>query len=239
MKTPELELVSHHLCPYVQRTAIALLENDVRFRRRYVDLAAKPDWFVKLSPLGKVPLLVVGGKTVLFESAAIAEFVNDVNGGSLLSRDPLERSRQRAWIEFASNVIGDIGRLYTAHSDGAYAQARGVLDDRWRTLEPNLGGGPYFAGREFSLVDAAFGPMFRYFEVIDPLTETNSFEKYDRVNAWRDALSARPSVRSAVMSDYPERLKTFLAGKSSVVGAAARGENSGPRRAADRSTGTR
>ncbi len=63
-----LRLVSHHLCPYVQRAVIALTEKGVAHERTYIDLAAKPDWFTALSPLGKVPLLLVGEATALFES---------------------------------------------------------------------------------------------------------------------------------------------------------------------------
>ena len=37
-----LTLISHHLCPYVQRAAIALAEKGVPFERRDVDLADKP-----------------------------------------------------------------------------------------------------------------------------------------------------------------------------------------------------
>jgi glutathione S-transferase len=72
MNTPKLTLISHHLCPYVQRAAIALRENDIPFERRNIDLANKPDWFLKLSPLGKVPVLVVNDDAVLFESSVIA-----------------------------------------------------------------------------------------------------------------------------------------------------------------------
>ena len=47
-----LTLVSHRLCPYVQRAAIALAEKAVPFERVYVDLADKPAWFLALSTLG-------------------------------------------------------------------------------------------------------------------------------------------------------------------------------------------
>ena len=61
MTQTRLVLVSHALCPYVQRAAIALAEKGVPFERRTVDLADKPDWFRAISPLGKVPLLIVRG----------------------------------------------------------------------------------------------------------------------------------------------------------------------------------
>ncbi len=57
--TAALKLISHKLCPYVQRAVIALKEKGVPFERIDIDLANKPDWFLKISPLGKVPVLLV------------------------------------------------------------------------------------------------------------------------------------------------------------------------------------
>src|SRR5215475_10763040 len=71
---PKLTLISHDLCPYVQRAVIALTEKGVPFGRRYVDLANKPDWFLAISPLGKVPLLQAGdaGKSAASRRSARA-----------------------------------------------------------------------------------------------------------------------------------------------------------------------
>lgn len=104
---PALELVSHHLCPYVQRAAIALTEKGIPFTRTYIDLNRKPDWFTAISPLGKVPLLRVrenDGEVVLFESAVILEYLEETLPRSLHPADPLERARHRAWIEFGSSI---------------------------------------------------------------------------------------------------------------------------------------
>ena len=68
----ELKLISHHLCPYVQRARIVLEEKSVPHELEFVDLADKPDWFLEISPLGKVPVLLVDGQP-LFESVVIAE----------------------------------------------------------------------------------------------------------------------------------------------------------------------
>src|SRR5207237_8146465 len=75
---PKLTLISHKLCPYVQRAVIALTEKGVPFERIDIDLANKPDWFLKISPLGKVPVFVVahdGGEVALFESNVICEYI--------------------------------------------------------------------------------------------------------------------------------------------------------------------
>lgn len=222
MKHPKLELISHLLCPYVQRAAIALQEQGVPFGRRNIDLANKPDWFLRLSPLGKVPILVVDNDVVLFESSVIAQYVNESTGGELLSSGPLEKYSQLAWMEFASQVIANIGRLYNANSRSDLDLARANLEEKFQRLEQTLNDGPWFAGKHFTLVDAAFAPAFRYFDTIEDLTGFGFFDKSPKVGAWRKALSQRPSVIGAVSEDYPAQLLKFLADRDSIVGRIAR-----------------
>ena len=221
MTNPNYKLISHHLCPFVQRAAIALNEKGIPFERVNIDLADKPGWFLDLSPLGKVPVLVVDEQDVLFESSVIAQYLDDVTGGGLLDAEPLTRARQKAWMEYASNLIGVVGQLYNAKNSGAFEVARHTLADRFRTLEENLGEGPYFSGANFSLVDAAFAPAFRYFDVIEQLVDLDVFSQTPRVAAWRSRLAARPSVIDAVAEDYLERLLGFFAKRDSIVGKAA------------------
>lgn len=204
----QLELVSHALCPYVQRAAIALAEKGVPFRRTVVDLADRPDWFARISPLGKVPLLRVGD-TTLFESAVILEYLEDTQVPPLHPADALERARHRAWIEFGSAVLNDIWAFYTA-DEPAFDARRTALRAKFERLEAELGDGPWFAGAAFSLVDAAFGPAFRYWEVFDVIDAFASFDGLPKVQAWRAALRERASVRTAVAPDYAPRLRRFI-----------------------------
>lgn len=215
MSDAKLTLISHHLCPYVQRAAIALAEKGVPFERRYVDLAAKPDWFLAISPLGKVPLLIVsqddGTQAVLFESAVICEYLEETQPGAALHpADPLARARHRGWIEFGSSILSDLWGFETAKDAEAYEAKRKALTDKFARVEAELGEGPFFAGASFSLVDAVFAPIFRYFDVFDTIAPTGVFDRYPRVTAWRNALAMRQSVREAVTDDYTERLKVFL-----------------------------
>src|ERR1700730_17999750 len=99
----KLTLISHKLCPYVQRVAIALAEKSLTFTRVDIDLAAKPDWFLAISPLGKTPVLKVGDAAI-FESAVILEYLDETQPGPLHPADPLTRAEHRAWIEFGSVV---------------------------------------------------------------------------------------------------------------------------------------
>ncbi len=209
---PEIELISHHLCPYVQRVAIALAEKQIPFKRSYIDLADKPAWFTALSPLGKVPLLRIG-ETALFESAVICEYLEDAYPRPLHPADPVERARERAWIEVGSAVLGDIWGLETARDAETAKRKAADLRAKFIQIDAVLrpGAGPWFAGRRFGLVDAAFGPIFRYFDLFDRIADFGVFTGLANLRRWRDRLATRPSIRTAVTPDYQQRLSAFLA----------------------------
>lgn len=217
MTYPSLRLISHKLCPFVQRARIVLAERDIPHELKFIDLANRPDWFHEISPAGKVPVLCVAGKP-LFESTAIIEFLNDISGGTLHPEDPYERARNRAWVELASATQMTIGALRAAQDEDAFEMHVATLRRRFKSLEQELDKGPFFNGELFALVDAAFAPVFRYLGVVDHGDTLGLFDGLARVNRWRDALAAQPSVKSAVVEDYAERLFTFVTGKESVLG---------------------
>jgi glutathione S-transferase len=215
-----LELVSHALCPYVQRALISLAEKSVAFTRTDIDLANRPQWFRALSPLGKVPLLRVGDATV-FESAVILEYLEDTQAPALHPADPLARARHRAWIEYGSVVLNDIWGFYTADA-ASFEKRRLALRARFEYVEASLGDGPWFDGARFSLVDAVFAPAFRYWVVFDTIGDFGIFDGLPGVQAWRAALAVRPSVQRAVGPDYAQRLRTFVEQQNGHLGALAR-----------------
>jgi len=223
---PTLTLISHYLCPYVQRVAISLAEKAVAFDRVYVDLAAKPAWFIADSPLGKTPLLKVDG-AVLFESAVICEYLEDTLPHPLHPADPIERARHRGWMELGSAILGDIWGLETAQDAAGVGRKSEDLRKKLEWLETRLGAGPFFAGSRFHLVDAVFGPVFRYFDVFDELADLGVFTSLPRVSAWRTALAQRPSVRDAVTADYNDRLREFLRKKNAYLLQVAPGAQAG------------
>jgi glutathione S-transferase len=212
--TASLKLISHKLCPYVQRAVIALKEKGVPFERVDIDLADKPDWFLKLSPLGKVPVLVVTtdkGEVALFESNVICEYIEETQaGGKLHPQDALARAQARAWMEFGSAILGDLWGLETTTDAVTFESKRLAIAAKFARVEAALADGPFFLGQNLGLVDAVFAPIFRYFDVFDRLTDLAVFAETPKVRAWRTALAKRPSVRTAVSPDYPKLLRAFL-----------------------------
>ena len=151
-------LISHYLCPYVQRAAIALTEKDVEFERSYIDLANKPDWFLEMSPLGETPVLSVDSNSI-FESSAILEYLEESQPNPLLPSDPLEWARHCGWVEFGSAILNGIAGFYNAPDASTFEKKRQSLSDKFEQLEHEIDG-DYPAACGFGLVDAAFAPVF-------------------------------------------------------------------------------
>lgn len=211
-----LVLVSHVLCPYVQRAAIVLAEKGIPFERRDIDLANKPDWFLKISPLGKTPVLLVGGASI-FESSVICEYLEETGLPRLHPDNPLQRAWHRSWMEFGSALLNLIGAFYNAADEHALAARAADIRDRLGQIEATLVEGPYFAGEHFSIVDAVFGPVFRYFDVFDAIGEFGFWDGLPRALRWRHALAMRPSVIEAVHPAYPELLRGFLLARRTAL----------------------
>ena len=214
----DIELISFAICPYVQRAAITLLEKGIPHKVTYIDLAEKPEWFLKMSPLGKVPVLKVDGE-VLFESAAICEFLDELTEekGLLHPKDILEKARHRGWMEYSATLLTDLRGLYEAEDEKILEKARLRLRNKLAKVEEILGEGPFFSGDEFRLIDAGFAPVMRYFDVMDRIGEKGILEGMPKLQKYREELMKRPAVRNAVPEDYVERVLDYYKKRESFL----------------------
>ena len=211
----KLELVSFVLCPFVQRAVIVLKEKAVPFEITYIDLENPPDWFAEISPFGKVPLLRIDG-TVLFESAIINEYLDEVYPPALHPANPLERARHRGWIEFGSSLLFDQVKMLKAGNEEDYLKKRELLAGGLARLAREVPAeGPYFRGEHFSLLDAAYAPFFMRFELLRSRRQELTEIIPVRLEAWATALLARGSVKDSVVDDFGERYTAFFRAKGS------------------------
>ncbi|VAW19136.1 Glutathione S-transferase [hydrothermal vent metagenome] len=211
----DFHLISHHLCPYVQRAVIVLSEKNIPYERTNIDLGAKPDWFLKISPMGRVPILQTGD-AVLFESQVIAEYLDETTTGSLHPVDPLKKAYHRSWIEFASETLNSIAGFYSAPDALAFEKKRLELQKKFARIEQEIGG-PFFDGEQFHMIDGVWGTVFRYLDRFDKIADFALLEDLKAIKIWRQAIKQRPSVIGAVPNDYGDMLEKFLINKKSHI----------------------
>jgi glutathione S-transferase len=226
-------LCSFKTCPWVQRAAIVLQAKQIPYEINYIDRNNRPAWFLAMSPHAKVPVLQIDGKESLFESNAIAEYLDETVAPRLHPEDALQRARNRAWTDFVPTFAGAISGTMYSDSEEEFAGKAAKIAGPFGKLEDALAKrgnpGPCFNGPKLSLVDAAYAPFLQRYTFMDRLRPVGIIEKFPLLCAWRDALLAHPAVKASTVSNieavWQENLivnKRWLASfvSDKVIGAA-------------------
>jgi|SRR5712691_597877 len=192
-------LVSFKTCPWVQRAAIVLREKNIEFEFRHIEPDNRPDWFLAVSPHKKVPVLRIDDRVSLFESNAIAEYLDETIPPRLHPEDAVARAVNRAWTDYVPSFAEAVTGTAYADTEADYVKAAEKIPVAFDRLEKALekqGGGPFFNGARYSLVDAAYAPFLQRYAFLDRLKRLGHIETFPRLKAWSDALLARPSTHS-------------------------------------------
>ena len=150
------------------------------------------------------------GEAVLFESAVICEYLDEVHPPSLHPADPLRKAVNRAWVEFSSELFVDLYRLATAAEREAFETSRRAAREKLERLEGQVGG-PYFNGSGFSLVDAVIAPAFMRIALMEEVRPMGLLEGLPKVQRWSDSLLERESVRTSVVAEFIALFRDYLA----------------------------
>ena len=182
---------------------------DVEFEVTFINLRDKPDWFLKISPHGKVPVLKVDDE-ILFESNAIAEYLDEALSPRLHPEDPIERARNRAWTDFVPSFASALSGIYYTRSREEMEKGLAKAPKAVERLEEALTGqrgrnaGPYFNGPGLSLVDCAYAPFLQRFLIADSYLKTGLLDGFPHVKAWADSLLGNDTITGAVAPEFLE-----------------------------------
>src|SRR5579862_545071 len=163
-------LVSFQTCPWVQRAAIVLREKKVDFEFRHIEPDNRPDWFLAISPHKKVPVLRIDDAVSLFESSAIAEYLDETIAPRLHPEDPVQRAVNRAWTDYVPSFAAAVTGTAYAPTEAEYTKPATQILVPFERLETALAkqsAGPFFNGTRYSLVDASYAPFLQRYRFLD------------------------------------------------------------------------
>jgi len=203
----DIELISTKTCPYVQRSRIALMEKEVDFVFTEVDLRNKPDWFLSISPYGKVPVLKHNDK-VIYESAVINEYLEEVfPKPSLMPKDPVDRAFARIWIDYCNSQSMTANRsLLMCQDSSEQGTLRENLADNLLFIEneglaKTSGSGPFWFGSSITLTDITFLPLFQRLCATEHYRGFKIPDECERIRALIEAMRSRTSVNETSLPD--------------------------------------
>ena len=178
----------------------------IEYEVTHINLQDKPDWFLEISPHGKVPVLVVDERP-LFESNAIAEFLDEVAEPRLHPSDPIKRACNRAWTDFIPTFSPALSGIYYTKTEeemkeGLKAAPVTVAKLEKAIAEERGNDGPYFNGASFSMVDAAYAPFLQRFALVERTLQSGLLKDFPLFQAWSDALNASDVVTGSVVPTF-------------------------------------
>ena len=209
-------LVSFKICPFAQRSSLLLKEKNVDFDLEFINPDEPPLWFAELSPTGKVPVLDVDG-TAVFESAVIAEYLDEVNPPSIHPSDPLKKATNRAWVEYTSQIYMSIFKLIMAKEETGFKTVKAELEEQLGGLDDVTTQAPYFNGKDFSMVDIAAAPIAVRLAMIKDITGIDVLEDCPSLQTWFDTISERKTVQDSYVPDLESILAMRMKGNKSYI----------------------
>lgn len=208
------KLISFVICPYVQRAAITLKFKEIPFEIEYIDLKNKPEWFLKISPAGKVPILIINNEDVIFESPVINELIDELNLPATLSIKPIIKAKERAWIIFADSLFSDLFNGLRSNGHEKYFED---LMDKFEKLENVISDKGFFKEEGFSIIDSAYAPIFFRMQYIEQLAYHPKLMKLKKVSKWYGNLLAQKYVKHSVRDDFEKQFKDYISQANSNI----------------------
>lgn len=200
-----IKLVSFAICPYVQRSVMLLEQLGQDYDVEYIDLANPPEWFLNISPMGKVPVLQIG-ETVLFESHVILEYLNEVADSDFHPADPLEKARHRAMMEFGSAMLGNQWMTIAAKDKAKFEERRDELLAQMRILENSISPAPYYAGEALHIIDFSFAPLLLRLDILRRHHIPTLFNDLPKVAAWTQTIVEQDILKASAVPDVEARI---------------------------------
>jgi glutathione S-transferase len=196
-----MKLYYNPLSSYSQKVVLAFYEKNIQFTPEIInvmDPAARAG-YAKVSPFGKIPLLVLDDGKKVLESTIIIEYLEDYHGssGARLIPEDKDAAREARYLDrFFDFYINDA--MQKVFFDGmkpedqrdprGVAAAKVTMDRAYTTADELLATRTWAVGETFSMADCSAAPALGYAKMVYP------FEQYKNLTAYANRLSERPSV---------------------------------------------
>lgn len=219
-KIYNLELIGYKICPFVIKSLLTAKLAEIDLKVTYIDIFDKPDWFSKISPTGKVPLLKADSQ-IIFESSVINEFLHEISTKNLLPDEPKRRAFNRSWIEFSSEIIIKAYGIYLAKDAPAFDQKISELLSFLKYVDFSIDMKPFFNGEEPGLVDISFAPFFMQAQILEKVSNIeligNHFKKLQEWSLWVLNNELISNFYNGNHKEYEELFIQYLKGKNSQI----------------------
>ena len=213
-----IKVVSFKICPFVQRITALLEARSLPYEIEYIDLKDKPQWFLDLSPTGQVPVLVTENEQPLFESDAIAEYLDEIYTPLETDVSPEQRALNRAWsYQGSKHYLLQCSTMRSANQETLVERTE-KLGKAFQKAELEINEGPFFKGSSLSNVDMAWLPLLHRAHIIKQHTGYDLLHGFPKVSAWQTEIMKTGIPEKSVSKDFENRFTGFYLSDETFLG---------------------
>lgn len=182
--------------PYARKVRIFLLEKNLSCELIETDLIHKSPEFLKIAPLGKVPLLIDEDGTKLWDSTLIVEYLEETYPGpSFYPSDRQDRLQCRQWNAFGDELTNHAVVLWYGRDESVKPKHHAAIERLLALLDEHLSHSAYLVGDTWTVADISVMSALGYY--------TFRFgeqwqQQYPRVGEWFQRLHERESVKLTI-----------------------------------------
>ena len=219
-----IKVVSSVICPFVQRVTALLEAKKIPYKIEFINLSDKPQWFLDISPNGQVPVLINENGKALFESDAIAEYIEEVYPASEPAVDAEQRAINRAWSCLATkNYMVQCSAQRSEDAETLQERAQ-KLDQAFTRIEKVLTDTTFFNGESLNMVDIAWLPLLHRAAIIKQHSGYDFLNAYPKLKQWQSNLMATGLAEKSVSEDFEGIFTSFYLADTTYLGRLSRGE---------------
>lgn len=190
-----------------RRVRIFLAEKDVSIERREIDAAAganaTPE-FIRLNPLGKLPVLELDDGSVIAESLAICRYLEALHPNPpLMGRTPRDIAEVEMWTLRMDHQLSQMIALAFVHSSEFYrgrveqipevaSWARGRAVETMAWLDSELSGRSHIVGEDYTMADIVAQCAF----VLGKAVGLRIPPEMSQLSRWYSEVTSRPTART-------------------------------------------
>jgi glutathione S-transferase len=210
-----MELISHHLCPFMHRSAILLekkgLLKNRDFQLTYLPIYKLPTSLFEISPKGSMPVLKIDSERILLRSVTINAYFDEVFSPSFLPTDPYQRAKHRGMILTCGDLLDQMRIVYTSKDETSMNAALDKLFTGLKENETDIK--PFIenqGNQDFLMVECAFSALFTLMLHFDKLKLDYRWYQIREIRNYAEKLISDPIVLNTKCPNYDEEFSKFL-----------------------------
>jgi glutathione S-transferase len=210
-----ITLVGSSICPFSQRAELALIEGGVEYEFNSIDFLNKPLWLNNISPLKKVPVLKID-QSIVFESVAIVEYVNDISLNKFLPERSIDRAIVRSFCLYVDHLHNCAKSYFTSMNENDIAESGAKLAkeiDRFFNFLLPAG----YDAKKIDMLGIFLIPLLILLNVLEEVGPVRLFLN-QRTNTINSTLLNRESARKINSENYRTSFLEFICRSELKIG---------------------